>query len=51
MSIEKKSQCGGNIFFKALADRFRLTPKQIRRNREQKSCLRPIFYQVDFMKL
>ena len=44
VSIKKKSQNGGNIFLKALANRFRLTPKLIRRVREQQSCLWPKFY-------
>ena len=45
-----KVEDGEEIFFKALANRFRLTPKLIRRVKEQQSCLRPTFYQMKFMK-
>ena len=35
----EKTEDGGNIFLKALANRFRLTSKIIRCAKEQQSCL------------
>ena len=43
VSNEKKLQYGGNIFFEALTKRFSLTPKLIRRAREQQKFLWPMF--------
>ena len=43
MPIEKKLQYRGNIFFEALTKRFSLTPKLIRRVREQENFLWPMF--------
>ena len=37
-------------YFKALCNRFQLTPKLIKRVREQQNCLCPTFYQIHFMK-
>ena len=37
-------------FLKALANRFRLISKSIRHVKEQRSCLWPSFYQMNFMK-
>ena len=47
---KKKSQYGGNICFKALADRFRLKPKLNRHVGDQQSCFCLTLCQMDFMK-
>ena len=48
--VEDGRNKGEEIFFKALANRFRLISKLIRRVKEQQSCLWPTFYQMRFMK-
>ena len=40
----EKKENSENIFFKALANRFRLILKLISRFKEQQSCLWPTFY-------
>ena len=47
---EKKTENGENIFFKALANIFRLISKLINRVKEQQNCLWTTFYQMDFME-
>ena len=42
----KKNDSMEIYFFKALANRFWLTPKLIRRVGEQQRCLWPAFYQM-----
>ena len=46
----KKTEHGEDMFFKALANRFRLTSKLISCVKEQQNCLWTTFYQTDFMK-
>ena len=49
-AIWKKTENGGNMFHKAVANRFRGASKLISRAEEQKNCLWATFYQMDFMK-
>ena len=47
---QKKTKDSGNIFFEALANRYRLISKLFRRIKEQQSFLWRTFYQMDFIK-
>ena len=47
---QKKAKDSGNIFFEALANRYRLISKLFRRIKEQQSFLWWTFYQMDFIK-
>ena len=44
LSIRKKRENGENVFFKALANRFRLTSKLISCVKEQSNCLWTNFF-------
>ena len=46
----EKKEDGENIFFKALANRFRLISKLINRVKEQEGCSWPTFHQMDIVK-
>ena len=48
--FEKKTEDGKNVFFKGLTNRYGSTSKLITCVKEQKGCLWPTAYQMNFMK-